>query len=430
MLAILSTSIANAITYTSTQNGNWMNPTTWSPIGIPVPGDDAIINHTVTMDTSLAYTSGSIIVNSSGILQEDAFTRNIWLNGPNAVFDNQGTTTVSNLLLSQGTFTNSGTFNVEAVANYMLATNTSTGVFNGVDSLYNDGTLNNNGTINIMTFFNNSTMNNYGNIWGLTTVVDSMYNNGTFLNDAGAVLYADSCTNANTFTNNGIINFDQFTNWNGTFTNTNYMSFGDMTNTGTFTNQDSLIGGGSVTNTGTLDNQAGAYFDLAISFLNTDTVNFNATFTANGRFEIGDSFYNFDIINGTAPGSIQCADTSYNSGAMNGTFDFCDLTPSAGSPPIDINSGTVAGTITFCTVSAVAEAIEEKLQIYPNPTNGLINISTNENLIIEVYNMLGEQVFVTQQNQVDLTNYENGVYLFRIKDLEGSVLNQERIIKQ
>ena len=70
-------------------------------------------------------------------------------------------------------------------------------------TLFRSGTFNNNGTVNVMTFYNNNTMNNFGTIQGLTTVVDSMFNAGTFLNDAGALLKADSCTNSNAFINNG-----------------------------------------------------------------------------------------------------------------------------------------------------------------------------------------------------------------------------------
>lgn len=417
---------SNATNYSSVQNGNWMNPTTWTPVGIPLPGDNITISHVVTMDTSFAYTSGTISV--SGSLIQDAFGRDLWLNGSTAQFQNNGIVTLDRILVSSGIFTNSGPLTVSTVANFGTFTNNAS--IMGVDSMYNDGTLANNLSLSVSTFYNDGTMNNYGQILGLAAEVDSMYNNGTFLNDVNASLYADSCTNSNAFTNNGYVSFNQFTNLAGTFTNTSNMDFTDMTNIGTFNNQDTLMGVGSVTNIGNFNNQAGAYFDLTVSFLNTDIVNNNATLTVDGRLEVGDSFYNFDIVNGTAPGSIEVADTSYNSGSMNGTFDFCDLTPPASSPYIDINTGSVAGTITYCTWTGIEEIDEESVSFYPNPTTSLINIQSNETISIEVYNMLGEQVLVTQQNQVDLSNYENGVYLFRVKDLGGKILSQERIIKQ
>src|SRR5665811_918255 len=156
-----------------------------------------------------AYTAGSITVNASGSLIQNSPVRDIWLNGPNAVFTNNGTTTIRYILLSAGSFTNSGDFNVKVIENHITANNTGIGVILGIDSLYNLGTINNNGTINVMTFYNTSNINNYGTIKGLTTVVDSMVNSGNFLNDAAALLQADSCTNFGGFINNGIVNFNQ-----------------------------------------------------------------------------------------------------------------------------------------------------------------------------------------------------------------------------
>jgi len=408
-----------------------MSFTTWSPMGVPIPGDIIVINHNVTLDTSFAYTSGSITVNTGASLIQNSPVRDIWVNGANASFTNNGTTTIRYLLLSAGSFTNSGDFNVKSFANYITANNNTSGNIIGVDSLYNDGTLNNNGTIHVMTFYNNNSMNNYGTIQGLTTVVDSMYNNGTFLNDTGALLKADSCTNANSFTNNGVINFNQFTN-TGTFTNTNIMNFVDMTNakTGIYTNKSSLIGTGSMTNVGNFDNQVNAYLNLGISFLNVDSVNNTATFTANGRFVIGDSYYNFNIVNGNATGSIQVQDTSYNSGTMSGSFDFCDMTPPATSPFVDFNLGTISPTITYCTVTGLNKNEFSNISIYPNPTTDVIFIETNAIFNVAIFNVLGEKIISTQNNKIDLSSYQNGLYFVVLKDNNGKTITTKKIVKK
>jgi|GEM_PF-462239 len=474
LLSVIICTSVFATTYTSSQNGNWLSPTTWSPVGIPIPGDIVTINHTVTLDTSLAYTSGSITITPSGSLIQNLPIRDIWVNGINASLTNNGTIDIRYLLLSDGSFSNSGSFNVKSLANYTTVNNTTTGTFNGVDSLFNDGELNNYGTVNIMTFYNDSTINNYSIIKGLTTVVDSMYNAGSFLNDSTATLIVDSCTNLGLLYNAGIVNFNQFTN-TGTLDNYNYLSFVDMTNTGLVQNSDSLVGSGDITNLGTFKNfpsigylefnnllntkittsflQSGgtikgfgnvtnasffvnmnwAVMDIDGSFLNSNTTSFDATFINGGSFNIGGSFYNFDSINGHSLGKFVVQDTSYNhtTGKMTGDFDFCDLTPPPTPPFIDINIGSIDPTITYCLgVGIFVNDLENNFSFYPNPTVGLININTNEKVVIEIYNMLGEQILITQQNQVDLTNYENGIYLFKIKDLEGNILSQKRIIKQ
>ena len=470
LLAVLISVNLSAITYTSAQNGNWTNPTTWSPTGVPVPGDIAIINHAVVLNTDFAYTVGSIIVNASGSLVHDATGRDIWVNGVNASLTNNGTTTIRNLLLSIGSYTNTGAFNAKIFANFITANNTATGIINGVDSMYNDGTINNNGMFHVMAFFNDSTINNYGIIQGLTTVVDSMYNKGHILNDVGATIFADSCTNDGTFWNDGRLLFNQFTNLSGNFTNQDYMQLVDMTNIGTFNNNDSVIIGNDITNLGSIQNlwsakiiqvnnihnkgnlinasyinasesihnegdfynQNGAILDLGVSLLNADVTNFDATFNNNGTVTMGDSFFNFDTITGGATGSFRVQDSSvnYTNGYMIGSFDFCDLTPPVTPIKIDFNLGSVDANITYCTVTGIVNEVNvETITIYPNPTTGLLNVTSNENITIEIYNVLGEQLLNTRRKNIDISAYDNGMYVVYVKDESGEIIQQSKIVK-
>lgn len=428
VIAVFTSIKLSATTYTSAQNGSWMSVTTWSPFGIPVPGDIIIINHNVVLDTSFAYTVGSITVNSSGSLIQDSPVRDIWVNGPNASLTNNGTTTIRYLLLSAGSYTNSGDFNVSSFVNYITANNTSTGVIMGVDSMYNDGTFINNGQVNIMTFYNNNTINNYGTIQGLTSVVDSIVNAGTFLNDAGALLQADSCTNYGGFTNSGVVNFNQFTNV-GTLTNANTLTFDDITNFGIFTNSGTMTGANSMWNVETFDNTSTGQITVANGFLNADSTG-TASFNNDGTFDIGDSFYNFNDITGTNSGSFTVQDTSYTSGTMSGSFDFCDLTPPPSSPYIDIILGTVDPAITYCTVGINSNNNLSDIKIYPNPTNGIINTESDKNITIDVYNVVGEKIITIKSVKIDLTNYQNGIYFMLIKDEAGNLIKREKIVKQ
>lgn len=461
----------SATTYTSAQNGNWLNVTTWSPMGIPVSGDIVIINHAVVLDTSLTYTSGAITINSFGSLIQDSPVRDIWLNGANASFINNGTVTIRSILLSAGNFTNTNDFTVKTVANYIALNNSVSGVFDGVDSLFNDGELNNYGTINIMTFYNDSTINNYGTIQGLITVVDSMYNKGYIFNDSLAIIYADSFTNDGNFWNSGRLVLNQFTNLSGTFSNEHYTQIVDMTNIGTFNNNDSVLIGNGITNLGfvqnfwtanlfqstniynagtfvnasylnfsgsmyndsTFVNQASGLIDLGVSFFNGDTLSSNAYFANLGTFNIGDSYFNFDSIHGYSVGKfiVQDSSVNYTNATMTGAFDFCDLTPPLTPIKIDFNLGSVDVNITYCsTVGLTEKENATTINIYPNPTKGLFSINTSEKILVEIYNTLGEQIVSSSQKQINISSYENGIYLIRLKDLKGNLIRQEKIIKQ
>jgi hypothetical protein len=415
-------------TYTSAANGNWMNFMTWSPFGVPIPGDIVIINHNVVMDTALAYTSGSVTVNVGASLTQDASGRDIWLNGVGASLTNHGTITMRNMLLNSGSFTNTGSFNIKSFANFITMDNS--GNFVGVDSLYNDGTINNNGTINIMTFYNNNIMNNYGTIQGLTTVVDSMWNEGTFLNDVGAMLKADSATNNGTFTNGGTIEYFQFTNFvSGTFTNNNSLSFDDLTNMGNFINNAIMTGANSMWNNEVFNNTSTGQITLTNSFLNADSIANTASFNNDGLVGIGDSFYNFNSITGSSTGDFIVQDSSYNSGTMTGSFDFCDQTPPPSYPYIDWNLGTIDATITFCGLTTVAELDKSTFSVYPNPTTRIVNIG-NQQQFVEVYSIDGKLLLQDFTNQINIGNYQSGLYFLIIKDQEGNQLYKEKLIKQ
>lgn len=411
-----------AQTYTSAQNGNWMNPLTWSPIGVPIPGNTIIINHTVTLDTSFVVPSGSITVNTSGSLLQDAAGRDIMVNG--GTFTNNGVVDLRYLLLSSGNFSNAGVFNISSFANYINMNNT--GTIQNVDSLYNDGTLNNNGIIKVKTFYNNQTLNNYSQLVGWTNKIDSLYNAGTMLNDANAVLKADSATNAGTFTNNGRVYYNYFTN-SGVFTNANFLTSFDMTNTGTYDNTDTLLITNSLWNTEKIYNTG--FINISNDVLNDDNVNYDASFVNYGFVNVADSWYNMDTVRSNY-GSWVVQDTSYNSGFMIGGFDFCDQTPPASSPYVDFNFGTIDNNITYCIATNLNLIhANETIYLYPNPSTGKIFTSSNKNYRIEVFNNLG-QLIVEKQNtkSIDFSNYEKGIYLVKIWDDNHHLILSDKII--
>lgn len=68
--------------------------------------------------------------------------------------------------------------------------------------------------------------------------------------------------------------------------------------------------------------------------------------------------------------------------------------------------------------------IQSSLGVYPNPTNGMLNLTRITD--IEIYSLDGKIVLAeTQTNMLDLSNLENGTYILRSK--EGEVI---KIMKQ
>ena len=70
--------------------------------------------------------------------------------------------------------------------------------------------------------------------------------------------------------------------------------------------------------------------------------------------------------------------------------------------------------------------------VYPNPTNGLVKISTDEVLSkVEVFNLLGKRVINTAElsdNTLDVSSLSQGVYILKLTS--GNAISTKKLIKQ
>lgn len=398
---------------TSVANGLFYYPTTWSCMCVPTSGtDNLVINHAVTLNNDLQLLAGgSITINNGASLLQNA-PRDFFLNGGN--FSNHGSFSIDRLLAQSGTFTNSGTADIRTFASYLNIDNS--GIINNCDSLYNNGNLTNTGIIDVGTFYNDNLLDNYGTF----PAVDSLTNAGTLNNHTGAEITVDSMTNTGTFTNDGTINDFAFYNI-GNFTNNFIFNFTWLTNAGFFENNGNMSGAQSLWNNENFTNQTTGTIHLNGNFYNGDTLNFDAVFTNNGSVS-SLSWFNTDAVAGLTPGNFTAQDSTANVGSMTGSFDFCDLTPTALSAPfLDFNSGTVDNNITWCITVSQSEMSETKLFVYPNPANDVISISSmNSNYLATIFDYSGRKIFSVilngTKNEIDVSLMPQGIYIVRVED--------------
>ncbi len=70
-------------------------------------------------------------------------------------------------------------------------------------------------------------------------------------------------------------------------------------------------------------------------------------------------------------------------------------------------------------VLGIEDNIKNHFNIYPNPTNGKLQInSNNEIVLIEVYNLVGQKVLETKA-EINLSNLRPGIYFVKIEDNNG-----------
>jgi len=165
-----------------------------------------------------------------------------------------------------------------------------------------------------------------------------------------------------------------------------------FTNVGSYTAYPAL-------NLGTLDVNAEMYESMLVKVS-------NAAVTA-----IPDSFNEWTVSDGTGPIKVDdfmylttpvpAVGAVYNvTGVVNHSFAAFKILP---RNVADVELVFGAG---------LDETSTEEIVIYPNPSNGVINVKNANNATIDVYNTLGAKVLSTKQTQITL---KSGLYLIQVE---------------
>ena len=77
--------------------------------------------------------------------------------------------------------------------------------------------------------------------------------------------------------------------------------------------------------------------------------------------------------------------------------------------------------------------MSDEVSVYPNPTNGVLNINAAGMKRVVVMNMLGQVVYDapadTEAVSLDLSQYGAGMYLIRIDTENGTVVKKVSVTK-
>ena len=74
-------------------------------------------------------------------------------------------------------------------------------------------------------------------------------------------------------------------------------------------------------------------------------------------------------------------------------------------------------------------AVDDNIQIFPNPTKNIFHIRGDNITEIEILNMSGSLIFKNNSTtRIDMTNYKNGIYLVRIKDGNRTIV--KKLVKE
>lgn len=126
-------------------------------------------------------------------------------------------------------------------------------------------------------------------------------------------------------------------------------------------------------------------------------------------------------------------------GARSGDIATADIDGDGDNDVIISGWDETARTVKLYTNDLITLGIEESLlddevNIYPNPTKGLLYINTKNNQLInkiEMFDLLGrtiEDVKVIKNNAVDMSSLSSGVYLLKLNSENTSII--KRVIKK
>lgn len=292
-------------TVTSIGNGSASNPLNWDCFCFPSTNDDIIINHNISLDVSwLINGGGSITVNSGGKLLQSGM-RDLLIDGAGSSYTNNGISSINNIaIINGGSGTNSGSYSMtQALYIGSGSSFNNSGLLDGLDSVMTEGMFTNSGTFYMGNFLNTGQFLNSGVI-----ASDSMGNTGSFSSIGGYMSFA-------AFGNSGTFNM---TNAGWMEVEENWFNIGDFTlgnglyiyARNDFFNGDTLGGFATLTNDGIIE--------VSNNFYNGWDLD------GSGKFCIANESYNAGTITGTLDICDNTGiDFDFNVGTIAGTITYC-----------------------------------------------------------------------------------------------------------
>jgi hypothetical protein len=64
----------------------------------------------------------------------------------------------------------------------------------------------------------------------------------------------------------------------------------------------------------------------------------------------------------------------------------------------------------------------EPFEVYPNPSSTTLNIKTENKGKREMYNSVGQLLFVTEENEINIGRYSRGIYYIKIGNMVRKVI--------
>jgi len=164
----------------------------------------------------------------------------------------------------------------------------------------------------------------------------------------------------------------------------------------------------------------------------------------NGRgIEIGGSratvsnyliYRNDELVKTNSASALSWIDTGGTTGLELGeTYNYCVVAKYNNNcqSPIDALCEEITLEDTPPPPPAISE-FANNVTIHPNPATNMVNITGTDIVKVEIYNMVGQMVDVKQGfvTTVDVSSYNNGLYLFKVYDVNNNSVTKRIMVSK
>lgn len=213
------------------------------------------------------------------------------------------------------------------------------------------------------------------------------------------------------------------TNWNWTFGDGSFSSLQNPTHTyatAGWYNVCLLISNNNCTDTICDSIYVDSNFTVQAVFSYQQTGNNTVQYT-NGSTQRANMSYYWDFGDGNT--STQMSPT--HTYATGGNYNVCLI---AVDNTTNVADMTCISNVDPSAVVSIAEDNVGVIKLYPNPVSDVLNIDAENVTNVKIYSTTGLLVVDTESTKIDMSKYDNGLYIIQIQ-FEDQTISTQRIIK-